>query len=401
MQGEDELAPPRRTPSDSYLTSCSPVVEMAPRNKTPPRPWRALTSQPFTTPRTGESTTSPLRRVVRPTRGAAVLVGLLYLATLVANKVTFRLVLVDLAPYSHLLAVCTNVIYFLLFVVLCMWQEQQGRITVESWRFVVTGKAGWYLAGAGTAEALTFTMMPFSAARLPGTMLPVMSQMMIPFSMFLGTLALGRRYGALQYIGVFVVLSGVAVCTYPIAFKQGGLRASLGLMLSYFCFTASLVLKEATFRIHHAEQPKGGERLNSFLVSLASTAWQAAVLWVLWPLNFQYVTNLPPAQYVAGAARLILRVRGAGPVLLLVTLYWVAGVSSVLFSAFSASRISPLAVLVLGMVSIPVTAGLFCFPMLSMLPTESVTYSLVIGVVVILLGLGIFNLKAFSASSTR
>eukprot|EP00439_Symbiodinium_sp_Y106_P035209 s1045_g4.t1 len=68
----------------------------------------------------------------------------------------------------------------------------------ESARFALRGPGLRLLAGSGACEAAAFVLLPLFASMLPGSLLPVMSQGLLIFSMAFSAMLLGRRYDLVQ-----------------------------------------------------------------------------------------------------------------------------------------------------------------------------------------------------------
>lgn len=340
---------------------------------------------------------SEASRATKTLQTSALVLPTLYMFSLVLNKFSFRLVLAPMAPYTHLLAVMTNVVYVALFTCLCRIQESNGNITQEAWDFVLRGTGRKLLIGAGLAEATTFVAMPLFASRLPGSMMPVLSQTMIPFSMLLSAVTIGKRYDRLQCLGVFVVILGVGVCSIPKfaaasggALMQGGTLAftknALGLLTSYFFFACALVFKQAVFARYGSGQHD--VRLSGNLVNLVASLWQGLGLWLLWPANFMLVSHMSPASYFSSALSSCLLPLSMA----LLLIYWVANVNFTIVSIYAISRLSATVVLLAGAFGVPITALLFCFKW-PMLAAEPFSWYFMGGLSVIMLGLLVYNHK--------
>ena len=76
--------------------------------------------------------------------------------------------------------------------------ESDDESLADSRRFALKGGGLHLLAGAGACEAAAFVSLPFFASLLPGSLLPVMSQGLLIFSMIFSAVILGRRYDLLQ-----------------------------------------------------------------------------------------------------------------------------------------------------------------------------------------------------------
>lgn len=341
------------------------------------------------------------QEVTAKSAGAAALgLSLICLISTVMNRMTFRFVLVPMGRLTHLLSVTTNLVYIVFFALVVQYKMKSGAITNESWDFAVKGRGKWLLLCAGLAECTAFTLMPLFARNLPGSMLAILSQSMIPFSMLFSIIAFKRSYDSKQYLGVAVVLAGIGVCSYPKAVAEAAvlgaegsglakfLANSVGLLLSYSFIAASFVFKEKCFK-RFADESKSGNPLDGNVVNLAAAMCQCGALWVLWPFNFRFITNLSLAEYF-GAAKGVFTSAGAAAV---VALYWIANIYYLGASLTVVQKLSSVIALLVGAVAVPISALLFCinWPVLG---AETFTGFTVAGLLVIFGGLLIYNHKS-------
>eukprot|EP00930_Biecheleria_cincta_P034896 TRINITY_DN24050_c0_g1_i2.p1 TRINITY_DN24050_c0_g1~~TRINITY_DN24050_c0_g1_i2.p1 ORF type:complete len:435 (+),score=55.90 TRINITY_DN24050_c0_g1_i2:50-1306(+) len=333
--------------------------------------------------------------------GAAALgLSLICLLSTVMNRMTFRFVLVPMGRVTHLLSVTTNLVYIAFFASVVQYKMKSGAITSESWDFATKGRGRWLLLCAGLAECTAFTLMPLFARNLPGSMLAILSQSMIPFSMLFSIIAFKRSYDSLQYIGVAIVLAGIGVCSYPKAVAEAAvlgsdgsglakfLANSVGLLLSYSFIAASFIFKEKCFKRFSAESTSGSS-LDGNVVNLAAALCQCGALWVLWPFNFKFITPLSPAEYF-GVAKGVFTSASAAAV---VALYWIANIYYLGASLTVVQKLSSVIALLVGAVAVPISALLFCFNW-PVLGAETFTGYTVAGLLVIFGGLLTYNHKS-------
>eukprot|EP00931_Biecheleriopsis_adriatica_P088573 TRINITY_DN62865_c0_g1_i1.p1 TRINITY_DN62865_c0_g1~~TRINITY_DN62865_c0_g1_i1.p1 ORF type:complete len:418 (-),score=69.42 TRINITY_DN62865_c0_g1_i1:19-1152(-) len=322
----------------------------------------------------------------------AILLGVVYLVATVFNKVLFRLTLVPFGQSTHLLSIVTNIAYLCYFLFVCRRADKAGSISKDAWNYARSGGGKWLLVMTGVAQAVTFTLMPLFARRLPGSTVTVIAQSMLPFSMLLSFLFLGRRYDRLQFAGVLTVVIGIYVCTQSspasgqVAASAGLLLASLGLLASYFFNAVSFVFKETSMIRFLEENPS--ERLNGNVVNLMTTVWQGLTLWVFWPVNFALLTDMAPAAYFKHALAMASQ---PGPGCLLLV-YCAANIFYVIITLAAITRLSSVVVLLLSTLAVPLTTLVFCMnlPMLGAAPFRWLT---MLGVLVIFAGLLLYNHK--------
>lgn len=331
---------------------------------------------------------------------SALLLSALCLFSTVFNRMAFRFVLVPMGRLTHLLSCTTNFVYILFFAAVVRYRLRSGSVNKNNWEFTFNGNGKWLMAGAGLAECTAFTLMPLFARNLPGSMLAVLSQSMIPFSMMFSIIAFQRSYSNLQYFGVAVVMLGIAVCSYPKAIADSALAGvggaglgkfvfnSVGLLLSYSFIAGSFVFKEKCFR-RFTEEKGEGETLDGNVVNLTAAIWQCGALWVLWPFNFKFITPMSPVEYFSAASTVFSSPSLSG----VVALYWIANIYYLGTSLTLVSKLNSVIALLVGAVAVPISALLFClnWPVLG---AETFSGYTVAGLLVIFGGLLIFNHKA-------
>eukprot|EP00434_Breviolum_minutum_P009896 symbB.v1.2.008720.t1/scaffold545.1/size189104/5 len=136
--------------------------------------------------------------------GTNILLSVIFLFSSGANKVLLRILLVLVSRYAFMLGVLTNVLYIITFglqfrIELAAAGESDDESRSDSFKFALKNGLGLHLlAVAGSCEAIAFVLLPYFASLLPGSLLPVMSQGLLIFSMFFSWVILGRRYDLLQ-----------------------------------------------------------------------------------------------------------------------------------------------------------------------------------------------------------
>jgi len=340
--------------------------------------------------------------------GTNILLSVIFLFSSGANKVLLRILLVLVSRYAFMLGVLTNVLYIITFglqfrIELAAAGESDDESRSDSFKFALKNGLGLHLlAVAGSCEAIAFVLLPYFASLLPGSLLPVMSQGLLIFSMFFSWVILGRRYDLLQVLGVVVVAAGVGTCTWPNLHGDGleafsgssdKILAALGLFLSYGFISFSLVLKELAFVRFKTWRRENGHKkgeLNLEMVNFATALWQGWALMLLWPVNFALLTNLDTAAYFKSAFHAF---KVAGPWLvayLAVNLVYTEVTTMVL------KQLSAVIFLLVNVLNVPLVSLFFCFK-LPLLGAAPFRWSFVAGLVVIIGGLLTYNHKTLTA----
>ncbi|CAJ1441955.1 unnamed protein product [Effrenium voratum] len=122
-----------------------------------------------------------------------------------ANKVLLRILLALVSQYAFMLGVLTNFVYIVVFglqfklALAASAASKTGACRrAASLKFASKGPGLRLLAGSGACEAAAFVLLPVFASLLPGSLMPVMSQGLLIFSMGFSAVLLQRRYDLLQ-----------------------------------------------------------------------------------------------------------------------------------------------------------------------------------------------------------
>eukprot|EP00435_Cladocopium_sp_Y103_P025857 s1447_g6.t1 len=341
--------------------------------------------------------------------GRNMLFSMAFLLSSGANKVLLRILLVRVSHYAFMLGVLTNLLYITIFGLQFRYElktagEQDDESQADSFKFALNGRGLRLLAGAGACEAAAFVGLPLCASLLPGSLLPVMSQGLLIFSMIFSWAILGKRYDLLQVLGVVVVATGVGICTWPNLTADfitdeafgGGLWiiiAAIGLFLSYGFISFSLVLKELAFiRFKQWRRENGHKKgdLNLEMVNFATALWQGWALMLLWPVNFAFLTRQDTATYFRSAFKAF---RRAG-----VWLVAYLGVNLVYteVTTIVLKQLSAVIFLLVNVLNVPLVSLFFCLK-LPLLGAAPFRWSFVAGLVVIIGGLLTYNHKTLTA----
>ncbi|EKX53224.1 hypothetical protein GUITHDRAFT_132977 [Guillardia theta CCMP2712] len=211
----------------------------------------------------------------------------------------------------------------------------------------------------GALEALTFLLALYSAARLPGSLISVIGQGGILWSVLFARLLLKKSFDKLQLLGVFVVLIGVLTCTVPqlpagaLVTQQHRIElwAYSGLYLLSSAFSAiSFTLKEKCL--------KEGE-LDIIIVSCFGSLAQCIFTFLLLPLTLAIATSLPPQVYFQkGLAAFSGATHSCMPWLFFA--YMIANLSLNLSGIALTKRGGAVGTFVIGTVLVPITSLVFC-----------------------------------------
>jgi len=267
------------------------------------------------------------------------------------------------------------------------------RIAGENWSL---------FASIGVCESIAYTLQPLSVPRLPKALVPVLSQVLLPMSMLLNTWLLRKRYSALQYFGVGVMILGIAIATSSEVSPEEEtewkspsttIAPMLMLVMSYVFLGFSVVFKEVAF----IRATSVGVRMDIFVLDGASALGQYMALLLQWPMNFALLTDLAPRAYFSAAYAAFTDSTKLMPGLLLV--YWACNVLYRLGMLRSVQRLSSLTTLFSNMFTVPLSSLVFCLPL--QLPllgrSEQFSLALVLGLLVLCMGLLIFHFAVLNS----
>jgi len=314
-----------------------------------------------------------------------------------------RLLLVWLAPFTHLLGVVTNLLYVIAFGTML----GTGAVSIDgpaigaSIRFArdVGSPGSWYLALAGCSEAMSFVLMPYFASRLPGSLLPVMAQGLLLFSMLFSALLLGTRYDRWRVLGVVIVIGGVCLSSIggALGSTAGGISVRvfdlIGLFTSYGFIALSMCLKELAFTTF-ARQSGKLRTLRDEVVNAFTAVWQCLGLFCLWPLNFALLTRQEPSAYFAAGWHTLI---SSWPLLVP---YLIVNLTYTTVTTIALRRLSVVAMLLVNVLNVPIVALIFCLdlPLLGAAPFH---WCFVTGLGIITAGLLLYNQRSLRDAVRR
>ncbi|CAL1171413.1 unnamed protein product [Cladocopium goreaui] len=224
----------------------------------------------------------------------------LFVSAAVANRVSNRVLLAPLLHHTYFLALTTTVAQLVVYLTWLKRRCRKGLVQDLMWSFAKRNPA--LITAFGMCEGAFFPLVFYSAARLPGSLVQVLNQTLIPSTVLLSCLFLRRRYDILQITGVAVVLAGVAAFTsFP---RTSGSVAVVALCIAAYGLQAgAMVLKEVVFSRYqknpagscagHANDGIGGDRCLPFdpaLFLTAGTGCRLLVQFLAWPV-FQQLTQ--------------------------------------------------------------------------------------------------------------
>ncbi|GAQ82708.1 CRT (chloroquine-resistance transporter)-like transporter [Klebsormidium nitens] len=202
-------------------------------------------------------------------------------ALAVANRVLYKVALVPLNEYPFFLAQLTTFGYVLVYFSVLAARKRMGIVTDE---MLAIPKKRFVAMGA--LEAVSLAMGMVAATKLPGAIIPILSQTFIIWQLSLSSLILGTRYQPGQLFGALLVLAGVVIVVASgndagSAFQEAGKLYPALYTLSTVFPAASTILKEGVFK--EAKEKLKGSDLDLFVVNSFGSGFQAIFVLLLLP----------------------------------------------------------------------------------------------------------------------
>ncbi|PUZ67257.1 hypothetical protein GQ55_3G420500 [Panicum hallii var. hallii] len=338
-----------------------------------------------------------------PAAAAAASAAVVALA--VANRVLYKLALVPLKAYPFFLAQLTTFGYVAVYFSILYARYRAGVVTrdmlaLPKSRFVAIG----LLEALGVASGMS------AGAMLPGPAIPILSQSFLVWQLIFSALLLGRTYSARQIIGCLLVTSGVILAVASGA-NEGQFLSEVQLIWPALMITSSAfqagasILKEAVF-IDGAERLKG-MRPDIFVVNSFGSGFQALFVFLLLPFlsNLRGIKFAELPGYVNGGAECFLNV-GESPIdcggapflpLLFIVVNMAFNISLLNLVKMSSALVASLT----STSAVPISIYILSLPLPYIPHGAELSTSFVIGAVVMLMGLILYNLPHSSSKQSK
>lgn len=120
----------------------------------------------------------------------------LFVGASVTNRVIYRILLVPMKNYTFLVSIFVSMCYVLIYGIILNYRFRSGIVSKEMLNFARQKWKSFALIGA--MEAITFTIQLYTAARLPGALIGILSQGTLPFTMIFSAIFRQKRYKPVQ-----------------------------------------------------------------------------------------------------------------------------------------------------------------------------------------------------------
>ncbi|RCV19048.1 hypothetical protein SETIT_3G352700v2 [Setaria italica] len=326
-------------------------------------------------------------------------------ALAVANRVLYKLALVPLKAYPFFLAQLTTFGYVAVYFSILYARHRAGVVTrdmlaLPKRRFVAIG----LLEALGVASGMS------AGAMLPGPAIPILSQSFLVWQLIFSALLLGRTYTVRQIIGCLLVISGVILAVASGA-NEGQFLSGVQLIWPTLMITSSAfqagasILKEAVF-IDGAKRLKG-KRPDIFVVNSFGSGFQALFVFLLLPFlsNLRGIKFAELPGYLNGGAECFLNVGespidcGGAPFLPLLFI-----VVNMAFNIALLNLVKLSSALVASLTStsaVPISIYILSLPLPYIPHGAELSTPFIIGAVVLLMGLILYNLPQLSLKQSK
>ncbi|KAJ8904771.1 hypothetical protein NDN08_001287 [Rhodosorus marinus] len=307
----------------------------------------------------------------------------------VVNRVIYRTLLVPMKDYTFFITQFITFAYVAVYGAFLMSRRKKGIVTDD---MIAVAKNKWKtFALIGGLEALTLAVQLYSGARLPGSLLGILSQGILPFTMICSILLRGRKYSALQVSSIGVIIAGVLVTIYP---TFSSLSSTLGMELlvnsalffmSCGFIALALVLKEGALQ---------GESLDIFVVNTSSSFMQMLAAIVLMPFSFAVALgglSLDKSlDYVHAGVRTAVGMEGLRVTPYIGLAYMTVNLIMNILGITLIKNMSAVTAILTSIATVPIVTLVFCLD-LPLLAPQPFTPLFVLGVLAVLVGLAMYN----------
>lgn len=327
-----------------------------------------------------------------------------FVATAVANRVSNRVLLVFMLRHPYFLALATSVVQLAVYSALLRRRAVRGLVTDRMWHFAA--KNPWLLASFGACEGAFLPLVFYAAARLPGSLVQVLNQMLIPFTVLFSAALLRSRYTATQLLGVGTVLAGVLILAVlpsdvAAAIASASRPRSQDILLctvAYALLAMGMVVKEIVLTKYAKANPDTPTRGFDYSLFIASATFaRTFVVFCGWPIFNHWAA---PGTSIWRDALAGVHILQQPFVLSLAVFYWASNTILSVTAMLLVQRSTAAAVVLANVVAFPLSTLLFCCPLPCLQP-EPFKWRLLVSLVLVVAGNLLYNLRAIQGLTRR
>lgn len=202
----------------------------------------------------------------------------------IANRLLYKMALVPLGNYIFFLSQLQTFGYLVVYFGALWFQWRNGEVSLQMLT-IPRRMFGTFLA-IGFVEALSSLLGFFAAQKLPGVLLPLLSQTILFWQVLLAYVVLGKKLSGNQLLGMAFVMLGVSIAGIP---AHGGAALLDGVnpwyaamfVFSMFFPAVDTILKEKVFK--EGKKMCQGQDMNLFVVNSFGSLSQAIFVLALLP----------------------------------------------------------------------------------------------------------------------
>ncbi|KAF7071198.1 hypothetical protein CFC21_076581 [Triticum aestivum] len=322
---------------------------------------------------------------------AVVVASAAVVALAVANRVLYKLALVPLKSYPFFLAQLTTFGYVGVYFSILYVRYRAGVVTrdmlaLPKIRFAVIG----LLEALGVAAGMS------AGAMLPGPAIPILSQSFLVWQLIFSVLLLGKTYSLRQIIGCLLVTSGVILAVASGA-NDGHLLSGVKLIWPLLMVISSAFQAGASIL--------KGKRPDIFVVNSFGSGFQALFVFLLLPLlsNLRGIKLAELSGHLNGGAECFLNV-GESPIdcggapflpLLFIFINMAFNISLLNLVKMSSAVVASLT----ATSAVPISIYILSLPLPYIPQGAELSASFILGGMVLLTGLILYNLPQSSKES--
>lgn len=315
-------------------------------------------------------------------QGTGVLLVLTFLTSAVANRVANRILLVPMAKHSLFLSLATSAAQLAAYLLLLLsrsWHQSLSPFLAFVADFWVP------LCLTGLCEGCFYPLVFAAAAKLPGGLVQVLNQSIVPYTVLFSVVLVGRSYESLQLLGVAVVLFGVLVAVgmpLGVDLQGGAWNDVLQCTGAYSLLAMGVTLKDLVFKQSQAAEVQLPQELIILTVCATCAAVQFSVQLLAFPL---LVPEVDERRRLISAGWRCLQGAAAPAAPWIALTYWVCNVVFSLTTLRLVRKASAATVVLANVAALPLSALVFCCP-LPLLQRQPFQWSFAVSLILVVVG---------------
>lgn len=250
--------------------------------------WKAASSFPEDGDRSPQHESNDHESSPKPRNVIRVAAAIIMVVTsAIINRILYKMALIPLENYVFFLAQFQTFSYVFVYAAVLWMQHKRNMLDSKAWDIPI--KCRNIFLGIGFVEAVSSLLSFMGAAKLPGVMVPLLSQTILLWQVLLLYTILKKSMSLVQILGVSGVVGGVVLAAWP-----GGMPGSAPSLWSnvdpkfvilyvFSCLFPALdtILKDRLFK--KGKEMQEGRDVDLFVVNTFGSASQAFFVFLLLP----------------------------------------------------------------------------------------------------------------------